>query len=289
MTVRFSTAAAAAIEPLALAELAAPYQSAPETSCAYIGEEPAAIAQEIAAAPQWATRTFCAMEGDRLVGWLCAELDVEIGRVWWWGPFAPEPSVADELYRRALAALPESITQQEAAGPDANRSLAAFCQRHGLSPQPGSLLLECREPPEAAAGNVAPLSARGRVAIPPLHDALFANAHRLGRQLIELADKGEMIVVESVDDQTVTGYAAGLVQPDRSGFIEFLGVAEAARGRGLGRDLVRGIAERLFEAGADHLALTVRESNAAARSVYRAVGFTELQVMVPYRKGFAVQ
>jgi ribosomal protein S18 acetylase RimI-like enzyme len=64
--------------------------------------------------------------------------------------------------------------------------------------------------------------------------------------------------------------------------IESLGVARAARGRGLAQRLVAG-AERLARSeGADRMRLEVRRSNRAARALYAKRGYRELARLPRY-------
>jgi ribosomal-protein-alanine N-acetyltransferase len=61
-----------------------------------------------------------------------------------------------------------------------------------------------------------------------------------------------------------------------------LGVSEPARRRGIARELVEGLRREGEQTGARVILLEVRESNAAARALYRALGFGELDRRARY-------
>jgi len=75
---------------------------------------------------------------------------------------------------------------------------------------------------------------------------------------------------------SVLGYVVGTVTPNHGrdiGHVKDIAVRPDARGVGVGRDLIEGALGRLAVAGATVARLEVRESNEAARSLYRDVGF----------------
>jgi len=76
--------------------------------------------------------------------------------------------------------------------------------------------------------------------------------------------------------QTVLGYVVGDIMPNHGrdiGHIKDLAVRPSARGRGIGRRLLREALFGLALAGAAVVKLEVRESNDSARSLYRDEGF----------------
>ncbi|WP_425604219.1 ribosomal protein S18-alanine N-acetyltransferase [Halobellus salinisoli] len=76
--------------------------------------------------------------------------------------------------------------------------------------------------------------------------------------------------------QTLLGYVVGDVMPNHGhdiGHIKDLAVRPEARGKGIGRRLLREALFGLALAGAAVVKLEVRESNEAARSLYREEGF----------------
>ena len=71
---------------------------------------------------------------------------------------------------------------------------------------------------------------------------------------------------------TLVGYVVALVMVDE-GEVADLAVAPSARRRGIARSLLERIMAEVMEAGVRALYLVVRDSNAAARALYQALGF----------------
>ena len=76
------------------------------------------------------------------------------------------------------------------------------------------------------------------------------------------------------------GVAALDRKGDRTWFLDLLYVRPAARGQGLGTELLRAAAAYVKEQGAEMLALEVLESNAAAKRLYDRLGFRTVQRML---------
>jgi GNAT superfamily N-acetyltransferase len=81
-------------------------------------------------------------------------------------------------------------------------------------------------------------------------------------------------VVFLADDD---GIAALARKSERAWLLDLLYVRPSARGRGLGRELLRAAAEHVRDAGAETLALGVLESNAGARQLYDRLGFRTVE------------
>ncbi|HZS30247.1 MAG TPA: GNAT family N-acetyltransferase [Gaiellaceae bacterium] len=73
------------------------------------------------------------------------------------------------------------------------------------------------------------------------------------------------------------GLAALDRKDDRFWFLDLLYVRPAARGKGLGRELLAAAAEYVQQQGAEMLALDVLESNADARRLYDRLGFRTIE------------
>lgn len=86
---------------------------------------------------------------------------------------------------------------------------------------------------------------------------------------------GHYIALE--DSGVLTGYA-GLRAPrgGRDGDIQTIAVAEAARGRGSGRALLRALLSAAAERGVREVFLEVRDDNPVAQRLYASEGFAEV-------------
>ncbi|WP_049934908.1 ribosomal protein S18-alanine N-acetyltransferase [Haloplanus natans] len=108
-----------------------------------------------------------------------------------------------------------------------------------------------------------------------------------------LDEPGFLVAVESSVEHdgpdAVVGYVVGDVTPNFGrdiGHVKDLAVADAARHRGIGRSLLVRSLVTLEVDGAEVVKLEVRESNDAARTLYRDVGFeTARRVPRYYRDG----
>jgi ribosomal-protein-alanine N-acetyltransferase len=81
----------------------------------------------------------------------------------------------------------------------------------------------------------------------------------------------------------LAGYG-GLLAPRGSGDgdIQTLAVAEGARRRGLGRELVTNLIAEAATRGADEVFLEVRADNPNARALYDSLGFEQIAVRAKY-------
>jgi ribosomal protein S18 acetylase RimI-like enzyme len=93
-------------------------------------------------------------------------------------------------------------------------------------------------------------------------------------------------VVVATEAERWVGLAVGShAVGDRVAHVYAMWVEPAARGRGLGRELVESVAAWALERGADELELGVTDGNAGASALYRATGFTDTGVVEPLREG----
>jgi len=100
------------------------------------------------------------------------------------------------------------------------------------------------------------------------------DSHRTGKQLPTNA--GDAVVLIAID--STSGVLAGDVraefQASGEGYLDFLGVDEHVRSRGIGGQLPAAAGAEFVERGASSMSLTVREDNAPARTLYGRLGFT---------------
>jgi ribosomal protein S18 acetylase RimI-like enzyme len=91
---------------------------------------------------------------------------------------------------------------------------------------------------------------------------------------------GVAVIVE--DDGAAVGYALANVVPQTPirGHLYDLYVHADVRGRGVGRELIGAVAERLKTHGVTHLSLDVALTNASARRLYERLGFGAYDVLM---------
>ena len=277
-------------------------QADPERYCAYFGDDASSIASDIVgvvgpAGGDWTSAAWLDLDDDgEITGWLLAETDPEMSRVWWWGPMSTRDHTLDRLLAEAMDALGE-YAEHEIAVDARSQCLASLARRHGfVAGAPSAVLHTASFASTRWEGDdgVVTLGDQHRNPVRELHDALFPGTHTTGAGLVAPDHDRTRLILEddrqSIDTgvQRVAGYIATETHSDGSLYIDFLGVAPDARGRGVGRRLVSEAMRRGAEAGATHAQLTVRAENRAARRLYASLGFVEERVVVPYRRGFSL-
>ena len=282
-----------------LVELAVGCQGDPNRSCHYLSSDIAALRtelREIEGVDSWTTATWVALDDARdVIGWIAAESDRQMGRIWWFGPFVADAdlpladAIADGLFgagRLCLAQFPE----HELAIDARSSWLRRFAERNGFQAEEGSVVLRLSDLHIEVPGSSVRIEAAAEsidAEVVALHDAIFPGTHSTGAQLFGLTGgRHDRFVARHEGD--VVGYVATEVQHDGSLYIDYVGVSDASRGQGIGRALV-GTAIRARADEATHAHLTVRVSNAAARELYASLGFVEELVLVPHRLGFTLE
>lgn len=287
------------IDPADLAAVAAflaVAQTDPSRHVGYLDDDPHAIIEQLRElAPLGTAGLIVARDAGRIVGVLAAEWETDPPRCWWHGPFvaddADTDAVADALLARGTALLPAEVTEQETCSDHRHAWMDRFARRHGFVAEEPSAVLGRDLGPELPERSVATvpvddLDAPRRDAVAALHDRLFRNTHTPGEKLVAGGTDRLLVVVEN---GVPVGYVAVERQEGGEGYLDFLGVAPEAQGRGLGSALVAAACHEMRDGlGCRTTHLTVRVSNAAARRVYANNGFVEERVLVPYRRGFSI-
>jgi len=239
MGIEIRTANASDLE--ALSCMAATQQARPESHIAFLGMSADSIALDIAELDNWHNTAAVAIADGAIVGALIPEVDVVMGRVWWFGPFIDThittfggtwDTTADRLYSHARGLLPAHISEEEAFIDSRSSRLDRWCARHELIANEGSVLLTLRDRPDVASNGVSvrPVDVTDHEVVSALHDATFPGTHTTARALLS-ASKPRAVIERN---GTVVGYVAYEVQPDNSGYIDYLAVDPNQRGTGLG-------------------------------------------------------
>ncbi|MCR5415663.1 MAG: ribosomal protein S18-alanine N-acetyltransferase [Pseudobutyrivibrio sp.] len=92
---------------------------------------------------------------------------------------------------------------------------------------------------------------------------------------IEAINSDHAFVMVAMDDKRVAGYAVFYLTPPEAELPDIV-VDLEYRGKGLGRSLLTEAFAALSKNSIDTVFLEVRESNAAARSLYNSLGFEEI-------------
>lgn len=280
-----------------LATLAATLQARPERHIAYLGIEASGIEAELQQL-SWQLVSVVATASDgeptaEIAGFLIGDVDEEMGRVWWNGPFVPDDdwqSLADDLLAEARQQLPSDVTEEEMAIDARFTGFETWAAKHGFSAEVGSWVLTLERDLVAPAGDdeieYRLMTDADHDDVARLHEEQFPGTHTTGARMIAKHDVEHPRLVAVADDR-VLGYVAVEQEPDGSGYIDFVAVEPSQRRRGLGGGLIRVGVAALKSLGAEPVCLTVREDIAGARELYASLGFTEERLIVPLRRGFA--
>jgi len=86
---------------------------------------------------------------------------------------------------------------------------------------------------------------------------------------------GELVIKVLLEDGKLAGFVAYHKKKFYEGFLLFLAVDKAFRGKGYGEQLARYAIDDLFEQGCSVIRLVTRTNNTAARKLYKKLGFDE--------------
>ena len=269
----------------AVVEYVVTAQADPSRHVSYVGMDAESIVEEFADAEAWADRLLVAIIGDQVAGVLLADVDDDVRRVWWLGPWADSEDVAIALLSGARHRFRALFDEEELAPDIRNEMLRSTARRLGFAEGTASSVL-CKLHLESdGIPTTEPLTADRAHIVAELHDALFTGTHTPGAKLV--AAEGTRIRTAQIDGAT-SGYIAYEVQADGTGYIDYLGVRSDARRRGLGRALVADVCRDLAGEGVSSVHLTVRADAPGAVDLYRSLGFTEERIVVPCRHGFTL-
>lgn len=267
----------------AISGFVADAQRDPTRHVTYVGVDEPTILAEFAATPQWKQRCLVMRCSGVINGVVLCDLDDEKRRAYWIGPWVETNGSLAVLFDEARARFGELFDEEEMAPDARNHAMATLAVSRGFHSEAESDVLSLTEPDEAPI-TTSPLTPGIFSAVASLHDSIFPGTHRSGEHLSD----EDTFVLCSTEGDTVHGYVAFQIQPDGSGYIDYLGVAPEARRRGIGRVLVKDACSALSARGVTSVHLTVRTASAGAVRLYQSLGFVRERRIAPYRSGFTL-
>lgn len=232
---------------------------------------------------------WLAWEQDEIVGVFGAAYDPEIGRAWLYGPLVTAADwhpVADALFAEVQKCVPANIHEQDLFFDARNLNGQAFAARHSCSLRSNNAVFSLQRADWKLSTILAPISPYQEVFFEQfehLHQTLFPTTYYTARQIVEKQDETHRLFL-IVENGQVLGYHFCKAETD-SGYIDFIGTDAAARGRGLGADLLNAGIDWMFShSQVGKIYLTVNADNAAAIHLYEKFGFVSGRIMLAYRK-----
>ncbi len=225
-------------------------------------------------------------QGGTIEGIAGATFDTAARRAWVWGPLVHESDHAESLRAALIDALRQALPtiSRFDAFPQADEApLLEALEWAGYVHQQhhrvmSRLASESTAPPVVDGFIVdANASHPALTELPELHDRLFPQTYLPGAAVAASLDDAHRLLI-ALDGGRLAGYV--YVQHQRvegDGYVDYLGVTESARGRGLGRALLEAAAHwTLVERGLPRIHLTVRQDKPAALRLYEGAGFREI-------------
>ncbi len=281
-----------------LIDFLATVNARPEQHIAFLGETQEEIRQSLMSFEPPIEQAFrlAQAENEQVLAVFGTEYDIVLGRTWLFGPFSARPNldaVTDALYTELLASLPEEIQMQELFCDLRNQECQQFAARHGFELYKDTAILTLSRQQwngfdkhtRTDLAEIQPLSPKHFPAFAALHEFCFPNTYYNAQQLSDLLDEIHHLLL-AVRNGEVVGYIFFKGEPAiNEGYIDFLGVAPAWRGKGVGRSLLQAALDIIFALPAiARTHLTVNADNLAARQMYDSFGFTCERVARSFRK-----
>jgi ribosomal protein S18 acetylase RimI-like enzyme len=260
-------------------------QADPLRHVTYVGEDGDSILEEFAEAERWEERLLVAVVGDDAAGVLMPDIDEEMRRVWWIGPWADTEDIAVELLSEARRHFGSRFDEEEMAPDSRNALVRSVAARTGFSEGTWSSVLSRHALDPSGKVTSVSLEDDRLDAVAALHERLFPGTHTHGDRFVH-ADGTRIRTIDV--DGCLAGYVAFEIQADGTGYIDFLGVDAATRRRGIGRALVADVCREFATEGVPSVHLTVRADAPGAVDLYRSLGFIEERLIVPCRLGFSL-
>jgi len=233
-----------------------------------------------------------AYEGDNLVGVFGVDADLEVDRAWLFGPLVEHAdwyALADELYTHALTLIPPGIHSYDLFCDEQNIRLAEFAARNGFPLHSENAVMtvtrDAYKPHESRGTQIIPFEEKFFEAFEALHKAVFPSTYFTAHQIVERVNETHQLLL-AVDGDGLLSYHFGKIDPAaESGYVDFIGTDESARGHGIGADLLTAGLDWMFSApSTQKVSLTANANNQIARGLYKKVGFVTERVMHGYRK-----
>jgi GNAT superfamily N-acetyltransferase len=211
-----------------------------------------------------------------MTGALGCQLDSngEIG--WLWGPWGSPEAVWTDLLPELVRALPARLRRLDAFLNVANSAGLRFLRQNGFGIRsPTHIYVAPADAALVAEGSYRELAARHEIGFARLHRETFPASESTSAEELLAGRNHERVIFAAADDLRLLGYVCVSVNvAPREGFVDYLAVRPAARGRGIGQRLLQTALHWAFAThGLPQVALCVTEWRDDARRLYERAGF----------------
>lgn len=261
----------------------------------YFGDKEAEILQYLKDTTVPASASFLLLREDAnaLTGVFGFDFAPHVGRVFLYGPLINHPdwhSLADQLWQELQTFFPSETQELEIFCNILNTRCIEFAARHQFPHHSDHLILRCaKEDPGAAVKTSAvELAPDYYPQAATLQDAIFVQSPLKGTDMVRQLDETHKLFGVVAEGQLL-GYTYCEVEPQfGEASVEFVGVSESARGRGIGKELVRAALDWFFTFDTIvEVFLVTETTNQAAIRVYQKAGFKTLYTTRSFRKHLA--
>lgn len=230
-----------------------------------------------------------AYENEKIIGIFGVDADPEISRAWLLGPIIEHTEwqkIADEIFSTILPIIPEGIREQELFCDVNNINVRAFAERHHFPPRAETAIFSLERRSyikHAISTNIMDFEESYFEKFETLHNGLFPNTYYTARQIVEKLDDHHRLLI-AVEDDRLLGYHFCKIESE-SGYVDFIGTDAAARGRGIGANLLASGLDWMFASPTTaRVNLTVNADNDSAQSLYKKFGFVCERITIGFRK-----
>ncbi len=261
-----------------VANFLARINSIAESHIGFCGTDNKEIAEYIVEEIPFTECFFTAYVDSELVGVIGYDPDYDSGDAEIWGPFIERGNehIKKELWNAMTEHMPKEIHTFHLFPNKQNKLVCELADNQMFERKNDQAILVFHRDNSQLVQNASidELSQVYFAEMEALHDSTFPNTYYSGKQILERLDEHNKVFIIT-DDKKLCGYIYVEAEPEHGeASIEFFGVAEGMRGRGIGRELLASALKWLFLFDTiESISLCVDSSNARAIHLYEKVGF----------------
>ncbi|MCD5323375.1 MULTISPECIES: GNAT family N-acetyltransferase [Pontibacillus] len=229
-------------------------------------------------------------ESGHIVGAMGVDANLDDGSGEVWGPFVRQEAddeLAETLWGDLLAKLPSSITSFSFMIHKQNKEAKTFLSRVGARKQHHHLVLQttlAQQQDEETIASLSSYTPSDFELFKALHDTIFPHTYFSAQTIVNRLNEHHKLLFVKNGSGNLKGYVYIEANPDhREGSIEYIGVSEAYRRKGVGHQLLTAVLEHLFSyKEIQEISICVSKENEGAIALYKRAGFKEISELENY-------